>query len=94
MKIEIRLRIDGDDEEVLVLDKPHDRFEQIGLSLDEAKDILGQLQERIVAVQATTFVEDNRCCPHCSKRLWSKGQRTFLFRTLNRPGFTGDFFCS
>lgn len=86
MKIEIRLRIDaGDgeinDTEVLVLDKLHDRFEQIGLSLDEAKDLLGQLQERIVTAQAAAFVEDNRCCPHCSKRLWSKGQRTFLFRT-------------
>ena len=86
MRIEIRLRIDAgenkaSDEEVLVLDKPHDAFEQIGLSLDEAKDLLGQLQKRIVAAQAAAFVEDNRCCLHCSSRLWSKGQRTFRFRT-------------
>ena len=86
MKIEIRLRIHAGednviDEEVLELDKPHDALEQIGLSLNEAKDLLGQLQERIVAAQAAAFVEDNRCCPHCSSRLWSKGQTSFLFRT-------------
>ncbi len=86
MKIEIRLKIDAGkvnviDEEVLELDKPHDQLEQIGLSLDEAKDLLGQLQERIVAAQAAAFVEDNRCCRHCSSRLWSKEQASFTFRT-------------
>ena len=57
MKIEVRLRIDAGegnviDEEVLELDKPHDALERIGLSLDEAKARLGGLQERVVAGQA------------------------------------------
>ena len=86
MKIEMRLRIDAGegnviDEEVLELDKPNDALEQIGRSLDEARNLLGQLQGRIVAAQVNAFVEDNRWCPHCSSRLWSKGQTSFLFRT-------------
>ena len=53
MKIEIRLRIEaGDggpcDEELLVLDKPHDRLEQVGLSLAEARELLARVQERVV----------------------------------------------
>ena len=56
MKIEIRLRIDaGDggpcDEELVVLDKPHDQLEQVGLSLAEAKELLGRVQERVVGAQ-------------------------------------------
>ena len=86
MRIEVRLRIDAGegnviDEEVLELDKPHDALERIGLSLDEAKELLGRLQERIVAAQAAAFVEDSRCCLRCSSRLWSKGRTSFLFRT-------------
>ena len=86
MKIEIRLRIDAGEsnsceEEVWVLDKAHDQLEHIGLSLDEAKALLGRLQERVVAAQAAAFVDDNRCCGACGARLWSKGQASFTFRT-------------
>ena len=66
MKIEIRLRIDaGDDgpcdEELLVLDKPHDQLEQVGLSLAEARELLGRVQERVVGAQAMAFVADLTC---------------------------------
>ena len=86
MKIEIRLRIDAGEsnsceEEVWVLDKAHDQLEHIGLSLDEAKALLGRLQERVVAAQAAAFLDDNRCCGACGARLWSKGQASFTFRT-------------
>ena len=71
MKIEIRLRIDaGDgglgDEELPVLDKPHDQLEQVGLSLAEAKELLGRVQERVVGAQASAFVADNRRCGACA----------------------------
>ena len=57
MKIEIRLRIDVGteglcDEELLVLDKPHDQLEQVGLSLAEARELLARVQERVVGAQA------------------------------------------
>ena len=88
MKIEIRLRIDaGDDgprdEEILVLDKPHAQLEQIGLSLAEARELLGRVQERVVGAQATAFVEDNRHCDACGRRLWSKGRTSLQFRTCS-----------
>ena len=65
MKIEIRLRIDAGEsnsceEEVWVLDKAHDQLEQLGLSLDEAKALLGRLQERVVAAQAAASLDDNQ----------------------------------
>jgi hypothetical protein len=86
MKIEIRLRIDaGDgeacDEEVLVLDKPHDRLEQIGLSLDEAKDLLGRVQERLVGAQAGAYAAEHRHCGACDAPLRSKGKTVIRFRT-------------
>ena len=86
MKIEIRLRIDvGDDgpgdEEILVLDKPHDQLEKVGLSLAEAKELLGRVQDRVVGAQAAAFVADHRHCDACGRRLWSKGQTSLQFRT-------------
>jgi hypothetical protein len=86
MKIEIRLRIDaGDgeacDEEVLVLDKPHDRLEQIGLSLDEAKNLLGRVQERLVGAQAGAYAAEHRHCSACDASLRSKGKTVIRFRT-------------
>ena len=86
MKIEIRLRIDvGDDgpgyEEILVLDKPHDQLENVGLSLAEAKELLGRAQDRVVGAQAAAFVADHRHCDACGRRLWSKGRTSLQFRT-------------
>ena len=86
MKIEIRLRIDvGDDgpgdEEILVLDKPHDQLEKVGLSLAEAKELLGRVQHRVVGAQAAAFVADHRHCDACGRPLWSKGRTSLQFRT-------------
>ena len=86
MKIELRLRNDaGDgkpgDEEILVLDKPHDQLERIGLSLAEARELLARIQERVVGAQATAFVAEHRHCGTCGRRLWSKGRASFRFRT-------------
>ena len=86
MKIEIRLRIDiGDgaphDDEVLVLDKPHDQLEQIGLSIDEAKNLLARLQKLIVAAQADAFAAEHHHCKECSAPLRSKGKTAIRFRT-------------
>ena len=53
--------------------KPHDQLEQVGLSLAEAKELLGRVQERVVGAQASAFLADHRRCGACGKRLWSKG---------------------
>ena len=46
--------------------KPHDQLEQVGLSLAEAKELLGRVQERVVGAQASAFVADNRRCGACA----------------------------
>ena len=86
MKIEIRLRIEGDgaavdDDDVLILDKPHNQLEQIGLSIGEAKDLLTRLQERIVGAQAGAFAAERRHCSECEAPFRSKGKTTIRFRT-------------
>ncbi|RFC64809.1 ISKra4 family transposase [Mesorhizobium denitrificans] len=86
MKIEIKLRIAATDdgfceEEILSLDKPHDRLEAIGLSLAEAKGVLGRLQEHIIAAQAATLAAERRCCAQCGRAQPSKGRAVIRFRT-------------
>ena len=78
MRIEIQLRIVGDDnsvisaDEVLHFDKGDDRLEAIGLSLNDAKAVLAGIQERVVTAQAASFLARHRCCSGCGRALLSK----------------------
>ena len=78
MRIEIQLRIVGDDnsvisaDEVLHFDKSDDRVEAIGLSFGDAKAVLGAIQERVVTAQAASFLARHRCCNGCGRALLSK----------------------
>ncbi len=97
MRIEIQLRIVGDDnsvisaDEVLHFDKSDDRVEAIGLSFGDTKAVLGAIQER--TAQAASFLARHRCCNHCGRALVSKGPGWIQFRTasgtipLNSPRF-------
>ena len=99
MRIEIQLRIVGDDnsvisaDEVLHFDKSDDRVEAIGLSFGNAKAVLAAIQERVVTAQAASFLARHRCCNHCGRALLSKGPGRIQFRTafgtipLNSPRF-------
>ena len=99
MRIEIQLRIVGDDnsvisaDEVLHFDKSDDRVEAIGLSFGDAKAVLATIQERVVTAQAASFLARHRCCNHCGRALLSKGPGRIQFRTafgtipLNSPRF-------
>ena len=74
MRIEIQLRIVGDDnsvisaDEVLHFDKSDDRVEAIGLSIGDAKAVLATIQERMVTAQAASFLARHRCCSGCGTR--------------------------
>jgi hypothetical protein len=87
MRVQIQLRIVGDDghviseDEILHLDKGNDRLEGIGLSLDEAKGVLAGTQQRLVAAQAASFLAQHRCCELCARPLRRKGRCRILFRT-------------
>jgi len=99
MRIEIQLRIVGDDnsvisaDEVLHFDKSDDRVEAIGLSFGNAKAVLAAIQERVVTAQAASFLARHRCCNRCGRALLSKGPGRIQFRTafgiipLNSPRF-------
>ena len=99
MRIEIQLRIVGDDnsvisaDEVLHFDKSDDRMEAIGLSFGNAKAVLAAIQERVVTAQAASFLARHRCCNRCGRALLSKGPGRIQFRTafgiipLNSPRF-------
>src|SRR5688572_24132076 len=99
MRIEIQLRIvDGDNsvisaDEVLYFNKSDDRVEAIGLSFGNAKAVLAAIQERVVTVQAASFLARHRCCNRCGRALLSKGRGRIQFRTafgiipLNSPRF-------
>ena len=85
MRIEIQLRIVGDDDsvistdEVLYLDKSDDKLEAIGLALSEG--VLAAIQERVVTAQAASFLTRHRCCNGCGRALLSKGLGRIQFRT-------------
>ena len=87
MRVQLQLRIVGDDDtvisddEVLRFDKTDDRLEAIGLSLDEAKTLLEQVQQRLVATQVATYMSRHRCCAACGGTLRSKGPGRIRFRT-------------
>ena len=52
-------------EELVVLDKDHERLEQVGLTLAEAKALLLEVQHRIVTRQVAAFLASRTPCPSC-----------------------------
>jgi hypothetical protein len=54
-------------EDVLVLTKQHEGLEQLGLTLAEGKQLLRELQRRVVQQQATAFLTAQKACPTCGR---------------------------
>jgi hypothetical protein len=88
MRLKVQLVICADDErtdtthEVAVLEKDCQRLEQLGLTLTEAKQLLTQLQQHVVAHQASVFVTMRSHCAACGTPLQRKEQTTRVLRTL------------
>ncbi|NYZ14347.1 hypothetical protein HL658_17460 [Azospirillum sp. RWY-5-1] len=88
MRVEIQLRIVGDndtvlsDDTVLHLDRLTEELAAVGLSLAEAKTLLAGIQNRMVTAQAADHVARHRHCPACERRQPLKGHETIVFRTV------------
>jgi hypothetical protein len=88
MRVKVQLVICADDEgtdtihEVAVLEKDCQRIEQLGLTLAEAKQLLTQLQQHVVAQQARLFVTTRSHCVACGTLLVRKEESTRVLRTL------------
>jgi len=68
--------------QLVKLQKPYENIADIGLTMDEAKLVLGRLQARVVQEQAAAYVRMHSRCPHCRHPLGIKDQRTIRYRTL------------
>lgn len=90
MKIRIQVVIEHDDggepeiEELVCLsrDTDHLTIEQLGLSLDEAKDILAKMQTTLITSQAEALVERHCCCQECGAVSLKNGTHQMTIRTL------------
>ncbi len=88
MRVKVQLVIcadaDGTDtiHDVAVLEKDCRRIEQLGLTLAEAKQLLSQLQQHVVAHQASVFVTTRSHCEACGTPLQRKEETTRVLRTL------------
>jgi hypothetical protein len=88
MRLKVQLVIRADEEgtdtshEVAVLEQDCQRLEQLGLTLAEAKELLTQLQQHVVAHQASVFVTTRSHCTACGTPLQRKEQTTRVLRPL------------
>jgi hypothetical protein len=53
----------------------------LGLSLAEAKEITGGIQQVLAGVQVAEWQADQRACPDCGNRRSLKGHHPIVFRT-------------
>lgn len=69
-------------ESIALLNKSDGQLEDLGLSLAESKQILGQLQQQIATLQSNHYVEKHRRCSCCGKPRRRKGSYPITYRTL------------
>ena len=86
MKFIVELRIEDTDRIPLsialeTIDRPCDVVEDVGLRLEEAKAILGRLQEEVVRNQLARHLEAQRSCRSCDQPHPIKGYHPMRFRT-------------
>jgi hypothetical protein len=69
-------------EDLIVLDKEHERSEQLGLMLAEAKTLLLELQRQVLSRQVAAFLASRTPCPACGRSRGLKDHKTIVFRTV------------
>jgi hypothetical protein len=87
LRFKLQLVVVADDEQVsvddiVVLNKDHERPEHLGLTLAEAKALLLELQRHVLSRQIAAFLASRTPCPTCSRSRGVKDHKTIVFRTL------------
>ncbi len=88
MKISVQVSIQADDDaptvvhEVFALERGALAPDTVGLRLDEAKDLLAAVQEKMVAEQAGAALAEKAACPSCGTTHRHKDFRDIVVRTL------------
>src|SRR5215813_5600599 len=68
--------------DVITLNKNHQRIEHLGLTMAEAKQLLGTLQQHLLQHQVDTFLDPCFACADCGALLKVKAHASRSFRTL------------
>ena len=88
MRVKLQLVIysdEGQEEtvtDVITLNKNHQRIEQLGLTLAEAKQLLSTLQRHLLQHQVNTLLDRYSTCTDCGALLKVKAHASRSFRTL------------
>jgi hypothetical protein len=69
-------------QEIMEIQRAELRPDTVGLTLDEAKTVLENLQQRIVEQQAAAYLRTQHRCPHCGNKRYHEGEHTVTLRTL------------
>ncbi len=87
MQFIIKLVIKDEDnteaiEEIIRLDKGFDNSNTIGITLSESKQILKNLQTKIITNQALKYIDSKRKCTYCNKNQIINRYHSIQYRTL------------
>ena len=89
MPIQLKMQLvsvaeDGSErtEDLVVLTNEHERLDQLGLTLAEGKQLVREVQPRVVQQQATAFLAAQAACPTCGRARGIKDHETLDLRTL------------
>ena len=88
MKIRIQMIIEEDDgqltppTEIFTLERDTLQLETLGLCLEESRQLLFNLQEKLTEQQANVFVAQHQHCPRCQRTYSRKGGHHLRLHTL------------
>jgi hypothetical protein len=87
MKLTLQIVIQQDDElprvtKIASIERDTLTPETFGLSLQEAKTVLAQLQEMLVTEQVAAVFVEHETCPQCGVAQRQKGQHQIVVRSL------------
>ena len=69
-------------QELASLERETEGFEEVGITLAEAKSLLATLQKQVVKQQIAAYLAGRKKCPQCGKAFRHKDQHPLVFRTL------------